>query len=77
MGIQLSKERKQIVIEEIKTFFMKEREEDLSDFQAEIYLNFVLQHPGIYIYNQAIADAHTLITEKTEELFTLEKQVKI
>lgn len=74
--IKLSPENKRIVLTGIKTFFLKERDEEISDFKAEIYLNFILTQPGVYIYNQAIADAHALMIEKSDELFTLEKQEK-
>lgn len=74
--IKLSPENKRVVLERIKTFFLKERDEEISDFKAEIYLDFILAQPGVYIYNQAIADAHALMIEKSDELFALEKQEK-
>lgn len=73
--IELSKERKQILIDSIKNFFIEEHDEDISDFKAEIYLDFILNHAGVYIYEQAIADAHEFMLEKADELFTLEKRI--
>ena len=73
--IELSKERKQILIEEIKKFFMYEYDEEISTFKAENYLDFTLNTMGVYIYNQAIADTHEFMQQKTEELFSLEKRV--
>lgn len=73
--IELSKERKQILIDSIKKFFAEERDEEISDFKAEIYLDFILNNVGVYIYEQAIADAHEFMLEKTDELFTLEKRI--
>lgn len=73
--IELSKERKQILIEEIKKFFMHEYDEEISTFKAENYLDFTLNTMGVYIYNQAIADTHEFMQQKTEELFSLEKRV--
>lgn len=74
--IELSKDNKRVLLDEIKLHFWQEHDLELSDFQAEKTLDFMLNHAGIYIYNQAIADAHALMTEKTEELFTLEKQIE-
>lgn len=73
--IELSKERKQIIMDDIKKFFAEERDEEISDFKAELYLDFILNHAGVYIYEQAIADAHSFMLEKTDELFTLEKRI--
>lgn len=72
--IQLSEDRKLILLESIKTFFQEEHGEDISDFKARIFLDFIVRKAGVYIYNQAIADAHSLVTQKVEDLFTLEKR---
>lgn len=74
-GIQLSKENREILLASIQKFFLTERDEELSEFQAALFLDFILQEAGIYIYNQAIADAHQLMNQKTDELFSLEKRI--
>lgn len=76
MGIAFSKENEQSMIDEIKRFFSKEKEEQLSDFQAKFYLDFMVRCVGVYIYNQAIADAQAFLGEKVEEMFVLEKRVE-
>ncbi len=73
-NIELSKEVKQDLIKSIKHFFLSEKDEDISDFQASTVLDFVLSNVGPYIYNQAIADAYTLMSEKIEDLYGLEKR---
>ncbi|KYZ75979.1 hypothetical protein AXX12_05940 [Anaerosporomusa subterranea] len=72
--VQLSRGMKQDVIEQIKRYFAAERDEAISDFQAENLLNFILATIGPAIYNQAIEDAYTVMNEKTEELFGLQKR---
>ncbi|MBU2700540.1 protein of unknown function (DUF2164 family) [Sporomusaceae bacterium BoRhaA] len=74
-GIQLSKENQEVLLASIQKFFLTERDEELSEFQAALFLDFILQEAGVYIYNQAIADAHQLMNQKTEELFSLEKRI--
>ncbi len=54
---------------------MHEYDEEISTFKAENYLDFTLNTMGVYIYNQAIADTHEFMQQKTEELFSLEKRV--
>lgn len=74
-GIQLSIETKAALLDSIKKFFLTNREEEMSSFQASRFLDFILAEAGVYIYNQGIADAHQLMNEKTEELFSLEKRI--
>jgi len=74
--IKLDPEKKKMLLEEIQQHFQQERDESISVFQAENYLEFILVKAGVYIYNQAIADAQTFMAEKAEELFVLEKQYK-
>jgi len=76
-SIELSKETKEAVIDSIQNFFLVNRDEEMSNFQAALFLDFILQEAGVYIYNQAIADAHQLMSQKTEELFSLEKRIHV
>ncbi len=71
---ELSKETKQDLINSIKEFFARERDEQLSDFQAAALLDFVLAALGPHIYNQAIADAHSLMADRLDDLYGLEKR---
>lgn len=72
--IVLSKELEPEVLKLIKNFFLTEQEEEISDFKASLFLNFVIKEIGPYIYNQAVHDAHQLMLEKTEALYDLEKR---
>jgi uncharacterized protein (DUF2164 family) len=74
-GIQLSKETNEALIDSIQKFFLVNRDEEMSRFQASLFLDFILAEAGVYIYNQGIADAHQLMNEKTEEIFSLEKRI--
>ena len=76
-GIELSKETQEAVIDSIQKFFLVNRDEEMSSFQASLFLDFILQEAGVYIYNQAIADAHQLMSQKTEEIFSLEKRISV
>ena len=59
----------------IQAFFLEELDEEISDFKASRVLDFITKEAGICIYNQALSDAHQLMTQKTEELFSLEKRI--
>lgn len=72
--IVLDKEIRKELTENLKHFFLDERGEEISDFQAALVLDFVLDTVGPHVYNQAIADAHCLMSDKLEELYGLEKR---
>lgn len=74
--IALTPETQKLLLANLQNYYSAEREEELSEFQAGLLLEFILSDIGVYIYNQAIADAQKLMQQKTEELFTLEKRIK-
>ena len=72
--IKLTPEQHKIAVDEIKSYFHSERDEEVSDLAAVLLLDFITKNIGPFIYNQAIKDAHYLMGEKIDELFTLEKR---
>ncbi|EGO63679.1 DUF2164 domain-containing protein [Acetonema longum] len=72
--IELSKEAKADIINSIKQFFLQERDEKLSDFKANIILEFILADIAPRIYNQGIQDACRFMSEKVEDMYGLEKR---
>ncbi|MDF2875972.1 MAG: hypothetical protein K0R22_2655 [Sporomusa sp.] len=75
--IQLTKEQQNTVIEAIKYYFLSEKDEIITDLSATLLLDFILKNIGPHIYNQAIKDTHQLMSEKIDDLFGLEKSIKI
>jgi len=76
-NFEFSKEHKEDAMRSIKEFFLKERDEELSDFRANIFLDFIIHQIGPCIYNQAIADAYALMATKVDELYGLEKRITL
>lgn len=72
--MELSKELKQQAIEDLKGYFIQNREEELGDLGAGLLLDFIIERIGPAVYNQAIQDAHAFMSEKVEELYALEKE---
>lgn len=77
MKITLSNENRGDAIKSIQKFFLTERDEEISEFQASMLLDFILKDVGIYIYNQALSDSHQMMLQKIEDIFSLEKQPTI
>lgn len=74
--IDFSKELKKQMINDIKKYFLEERDEEIGDLAARLFLDFIMKKIGPVFYNQAIQDAHVFINEKLEDLYTLEKHPK-
>lgn len=73
--IKLGPEAEKEMLRATKEFFLNERDEELSDFQAAVLLDFMVRQIGPYFYNQAVAEAQALMTKKVEELYGLEKRI--
>ncbi|MFD3449816.1 DUF2164 domain-containing protein [Microbacteriaceae bacterium 4G12] len=78
--ITLSRNEKEIIVNDLQEYFREEGLEELGNLQAEQLLLFVMNQVSPYIYNRAIADARKLINERIqaieEDLYTLEAPVK-
>ena len=72
--IEFSKDIREALIIHIQEFFQNEKGEDVSKFQAETILNFVIDVIGPHIYNQTITDAHAFMLDKLEDMYGLEKR---
>ena len=75
-SIVLRKEVEEEIIKQIKSFSLTDRDEEISDFKASLYLDFILKEIGPYIYNQAVDDAYQLMLKKLEDLYGLEKHAR-
>jgi uncharacterized protein (DUF2164 family) len=80
LNIRLPKEQKDMLTEDIKQFFLTERSEELGDLAAETILDFMLKTVGPHAYNQALADARSLLVQLAgaaeDELYALEKPLR-
>lgn len=74
--INLNAELKETLVENLQKYFWEERGEELSNFRAELLLDFIVSEIGPYIYNQAIEDSYNFMNNKIEDLFSLEKRFR-
>ncbi len=70
--IQLSKEIKEHMKEEIKQYFLDERDEELGDLAAALFLDFIIEKLGSELYNQGVSDSYKFMQEKSEDLLSLQ-----
>jgi uncharacterized protein (DUF2164 family) len=68
MNIKLSQERRERLVAAIRGLFSGEFEQELSEFQAQRLLDFLVRHLGAPVYNQAIQDARAAVQTKLDDL---------
>lgn len=71
--IEISKERKIILIEDIKEYFYNERGDEIGDLAAELFFDFIVDKIGPELYNQGLIDAKKFVEEKTEDIYEIMK----
>ncbi|WP_341299787.1 DUF2164 domain-containing protein [Lysinibacillus sp. FSL H8-0500] len=81
MFIRLTKEQQEMIIADIQRFFYNQRDEDISEFEAERMLDFIKENIAPYIYNAALSDAKYVVESQyasiEEELMALERPIHI
>jgi uncharacterized protein (DUF2164 family) len=76
MEIELKKEIRVVLVENLKRYYWNERNEELSNLGAELLLDFIVNDIGPYIYNKAIEDSYAYMNERIEDLLSLEKRLR-
>lgn len=71
--INLSKEKKDYMISEIKTYYLKERNEEIGDLASALILDFVVEKLAPEFFNQGINEAYKYMTERLEDVFSIQK----
>ncbi|WP_077624313.1 DUF2164 domain-containing protein [Sediminibacillus massiliensis] len=70
---QLKQERKEEMIGKIKEYFEKERDEELGELAAGLFLDFITEELGPVFYNIGVEDSHAFIHAKLEDIFEIQK----
>lgn len=68
MRIELSGERRERIIRSMAKFFQDKLDQELSEFQVGLVLDFFVRELGAPVYNQAIRDAHGYMSDKLQDL---------
>lgn len=72
-NIKLSKEKEMDMINSIKIFFLKERDEDLGDLSASLILDFITRELASEFYNQGVEDSYSYMSERIQDLLEIQK----
>ena len=71
--IQISIEKRDYMLSEIKTYFSKERDEDLGDLASMIILDFFIEKLAPEFYNQGVYDSQKYMMDRVEDLLEIQK----
>jgi len=68
MMIEMKKDRRQVLVEKVQTYFENELEEPIGQLKADLIIDFFMKELGPQIYNQALDDALAFIQDKLIDL---------
>jgi len=68
MAIKIPSATEKMMISSIRTYFLKEHEQDLGEMKAGFILNFFLKELAPTVYNQAISDAQSTMQDTVSDL---------
>ncbi|GAA6168419.1 DUF2164 domain-containing protein [Sessilibacter corallicola] len=66
--IRFPKQETDLIVDKIKKYFNSELDQEIGAFEAEFLIDFFAKEIGPYFYNQGLSDAHTLFSEKADEI---------
>ena len=71
--IKLSKEKREEMIKSIKNYYFEEKDEEIGDLAATLFLDFIINELASEFYNQGVYDAYGFMNDKIEDLLGLQK----
>jgi uncharacterized protein (DUF2164 family) len=66
--IKFSSTETEQLVTKIQSYFAKELDQDLGQFDAEFLLDFFSKEVGAHFYNRGLFDAQTVISAKLENV---------
>ncbi|MGA9141467.1 MAG: DUF2164 domain-containing protein, partial [Methanocella sp.] len=72
-NIKLTKEKRDDMVSAIKSYFLKEREEEIGDLAAGLLLDFIIEELAPEFYNQGVYDSQKFMEDKIEDLLSIQK----
>lgn len=72
-AIKVTKERRDVMVSDIKNYFSQEREEEIGDLASGLILDFILEKIAPEFYNQGVYDSHKYMEDAVEDLLSIQK----
>ncbi|PFH85854.1 DUF2164 family protein [Bacillus sp. AFS088145] len=68
---KLSSDQQKFAINQLQTYFLQERDEELSELSSILLLDFISQKLGPMFYNKGVEDSQRFMSERVEDLYAL------
>ncbi len=68
---KLSSDQQKFAINQLQTYFLQERDEELSELSSMLLLDFISQKLGPMFYNKGVEDSQRFMSERVEDLYAL------
>jgi uncharacterized protein (DUF2164 family) len=79
--IELPKDTRDALTRALSRYLKDELDVEVTGFDAQFLLDFIIETTGPHVYNQGLADAQALLAKKLDELgesiWSLEKPAKL
>ncbi|MDP4145826.1 MAG: DUF2164 domain-containing protein [Bacillota bacterium] len=70
---QLDNQKRKNMISAIKRYFYEERDEEMGDLAASMFLDFFTEELAAEFYNQGIEDCYSYMNDRLSDMLGLQK----
>jgi uncharacterized protein (DUF2164 family) len=70
--IRLSKEKREQMTADIKSYFLTERDEELGELGSGLMLDFIIEKLAPEFYNQGVEDACRYMGDRVEDVLSIQ-----
>ena len=78
--IEFTPQEKASMVEKLQSYFDRELDQELGQFDAEFLLDFISKQLGAYYYNRGIHDARAIFEERVrsidDDIYAIEKEIR-
>ncbi len=72
-NFDISKEKKELLKEELSEYFKREKNEELNKEDLEKLIDFFVENLGAKFYIQGVIDSYKYMVDKSDDLLSLER----
>jgi uncharacterized protein (DUF2164 family) len=77
--IEFTNQEKESMVEKLQSYFEKELDQEIGQFDAEFLLDFFSKDIGAYYYNRGLHDARVIFESRVEliddDIYAIEKEI--
>jgi len=78
--IEFTNQEKESMVEKLQSYFDREMEQEIGQFDAEFLLDFFSKEIGAYYYNRGLHDARAIFEARVEsiddDIYGIEKEIR-